>query len=380
VPQWGNHHKLGHSWIYTKYGDEDYSTSTSGSDNLKERYKNESIPKVNRSSYAYQDSLSLLPLTKDVTHKYVQTLNPSIENVFDVPISQPIICIFNRKRTWNPIDTGIFDPNKNTVSYKNIGSNVLYLAATIEDKTLTPINNPFFIDNNQNIHFFKPTEHIQDSVIITRKYGASSPRYTKKRDWATSLDGSCFMASNDLNFKNADTLFKITKHNSTHAKKVVSLTKKKYKYLEFKSKKGVSNIIQMLFQDKNNTQLNATFIEKNGEDLSQNNTSFSGVFKYYESTFSNFKIKFDKKVSIDNAIIQTRNDGNHIMIGNKYQLFYWDKEWQSLGVKKANDTVLYYNTPKNALLRLRFIGDGYEEHVFTIDENKKQKWLGFHNQ
>lgn len=89
--------------------------------------------------------------------------------------------------------------------------------------------------------------------------------------------------------------------------------------------------------------------------------------------------KFDKPKTIGSIKFQSRNDDNHINIGEDYELFYWNKGWRSLGIQRAKDTVLYYDAPENALLWLQNRTKGKEEHVFVIDENRKQKWLGFDN-
>ncbi|WNH11424.1 hypothetical protein [Thalassobellus suaedae] len=109
-----------------------------------------------------------------------------------------------------------------------------------------------------------------------------------------------------------------------------------------------------------------------------------GVFDDYPLTFSGGKdftlgLKLEEPTSIGFIEFQVRNDDNHINIGEEYELFYWDRDWKSLGRQTAKDTVLFYNAPANALFWLRNHTKGNEEHVFTIDENKRQWWLSFDN-
>lgn len=64
---------------------------------------------------------------------------------------------------------------------------------------------------------------------------------------------------------------------------------------------------------------------------------------------------------------------NEIIPGFKYELFFWNNEWHSLGKKKATSKVMVYdNVPKNSLLWLRSLDDGFQERIFTIE--KKQIW------
>ncbi|MEO9512071.1 MAG: hypothetical protein ABJN84_08005 [Flavobacteriaceae bacterium] len=49
-----------------------------------------------------------------------------------------------------------------------------------------------------------------------------------------------------------------------------------------------------------------------------------------------------------------------------------------LSIKIAQDTILYYNVPK-ILCCEKNLTEGTEEHVFTINDSKEQKWVGFYN-
>lgn len=68
------------------------------------------------------------------------------------------------------------------------------------------------------------------------------------------------------------------------------------------------------------------------------------------------------------------DDSNLIFPGERYELFYWDGRWKSLGSKLAEQTYLDYdNVPRNALLWLRNLDKGVQERIFVYD-NGKQVW------
>ena len=74
---------------------------------------------------------------------------------------------------------------------------------------------------------------------------------------------------------------------------------------------------------------------------------------------------------------QSRNDDNHIRPGDRYELLYWEKDWRSLGMRIAADTLLiYHNVPENSILWLRNLTRGKEENIFVM-ESGKQNFLGF---
>ncbi len=65
---------------------------------------------------------------------------------------------------------------------------------------------------------------------------------------------------------------------------------------------------------------------------------------------------------------------NRITLGHDYELFYFDREWRSLGQKRASADYLEYDrVPSNALLLLRDYTKGKEERIFVY-ENAKQVW------
>lgn len=76
--------------------------------------------------------------------------------------------------------------------------------------------------------------------------------------------------------------------------------------------------------------------------------------------------RIDRKYPEDNS--------NKIIPGNKYEVYYWDKGWKSIGIQKAEkDYLIYNNIPKNALLYIKNLDAGVQERIFTI-ENGKQIW------
>jgi len=88
------------------------------------------------------------------------------------------------------------------------------------------------------------------------------------------------------------------------------------------------------------------------------------------------KIIPNKKNTVDISIPKKYpvKDDNEIQLGEKYELFYWDNGWESLGVKVSTGTTIRYsNVPEGALLLIHKIDKGIEERIFTY-ENGKQIW------
>lgn len=381
VEHWGNNpFSKSHSWIYTQLGNEVYLTDVHKKSNIQGIYKNESIPKVYRTKFfkavKNKDNISF---KEDVTDKYVLTMDVAIENIFNSDTKKPTLNVFDKRMGWFSVVEGAQIDEK--FKFSKIGYNVLYLP--MDKESVKPINYPFFIDNSKKIRFFKPNKSVLESVVLTRKIGLSTRRYRGKRFWLEALNGSVIEASNNSKFENKNILHKVSNFNSTHLQKIKIADRAKYKYARFNSKKTKSFLAKLTFYDLDMKPLKGEIIE---EDILKETKGYEfGAFDDNTLTYSGgdyFKLglKFAKPETIGFVEFQSRHDDNHINKGEDYELFYWDKIWRSLGKQNAQDTLLHYNNvPKNALLWLRNLRKGREEHVFFIDDNKKQYWPGFEN-
>ncbi|MBA0883954.1 hypothetical protein [Flavobacterium undicola] len=378
ISHWGNHYSMGHSWIYVKYGEEEYSTDVSRKGDVREEYLGESIPKVNRVTYGFQKDYTFSPFAKDVTAEYVPTVNITINNILNAPHSQPVLYVFDRNSQWAAVSYGKNKDENNT--FNNVGVNVLYLAGIQEENTIMPINYPFFIDSTKKIQFFRPSKSILDSAPLVRKYGLTTARTKTKLDWMTSLNDNLIQGADNQNFRNAKTLYRISNFNSTHLKKILVKQQEKFRYVRYYSNKKESFLVKLAFYGANGKELKGEVVKENNAILKWEDGAFDDdPGSYSGGRDFTLGLKFKKPTLIHSVGFQARNDSNHINIGDEYELFYWDRQWKTLGSQVAKDTVLYYSTPANSLLWLKDNTNGKEEHVFTIDKNKKQRWLGFDN-
>ncbi|MBF4486240.1 hypothetical protein [Flavobacterium sp. CSZ] len=378
TPHWGNHPSLGHSWLYVKYGHEEYSTDVVGNIDLKKEYIDESLPKVMRKTYSMQENYLYAPNLKDVTSSYVPTLNIAIDKLFSSSSHRPVLCVFDVNDQWKAISFG--QNHHSNFTFSDVGINVLYMAASLQNNTVIPINYPFFIDKSKKIHFFKPDTSRFKSSAILRKCGLSSPKNRRVIDWIKNLNYGVFQGSDTKDFKNAVTLYPVSNFNSTHMQTVEVKSVKKFKYVRFYSNDKETYLSLLAFYNEDGKRLD-------GEVLKVNNRKFkweNGAFDDDPLSFSGGKdfslgLHFSKPESIGSIVFQVRNDNNHINTAEQYELFYWQKGWKTLGKQTAKDTILHYNTPKNSLLWLKNYSTGKEEHIFYIDKQHKQRWLGFDN-
>ncbi len=379
TPHWGNHPTMGHNWLYVKYGNEEYATDVIGKIDLKTLYINESIPKVLRTTYNYQEKNSFSPLAVDVTPDYITTTNITIANLFKATHSRPVLCVFDVNKEWDPIALGSY--KNDSFLFSNIGTNVLYMVGSHENNVVIPANYPFFLDNSKKIHFFKPNTAVLGSALLTRKYRLSTPKTRKSIEIISNLNGGLFQGANHSDFSDAETLYQISKFNSTHLKNVVLKTKKKFKYVRFYSNGKKTSLAKLAFYGAKGEELRGDVIQKNIKNFNLEWSAFDeDPLSYSGGEDFSLGFAFAKPTTISAIAFQVKNDMNHIIIGNEYELFYWNKHWKTLGVQVAKDTVLAFNNiPANSLLWLKNNTGGTEEQVFFIDKNRKQHWPGSDN-
>lgn len=384
VPHWGNHVAFGHNWMRVKYGDEIVYFE----DLVGEAYKDESMPKVYRRTFSANllDDRDL-SLFVDVITEYKETIDIEVPIIFNNTNENddiPVICVFDQKEQWYKVAYG--KKNGDKLSFKKMGTNVLYLSAYFSNGKFNAVNYPFFVSLDKDIRYFKPNKaNLYDSITLVRKCGVMPIRDTlwkpNKQSWLENLKGGEFQGSNSPSFDSYAVLGRINSLNSYQIKSINVNSKQRFKYVRFKGGKKESHLAKLEFFNTKGEKLTGSTIKNNVTEVKwedgvydEDPLTYTGGSDYY------IGLKLDKPESIGRINFQARNDDNNIRKGDEYELFYWNESWKSLGKKTATDTMLvYHNTPKNSLLWLRNNTRGKEETAFTMDDTGlKQIWLGFY--
>jgi len=347
-------------------------------------------PKVFRYTYArnenlvkyYQESAYHYPgfsiFRKDVTHNYMTTSN------LKIPVNNPedidkyvYITSFNNHE-WVIVDYGMVE--KNIASFNNMGREIVYLIKGYDGKKLIPISDPFILHINGHIEYLKPDNNI-NSRKIDRKY--------PKRDIVLEMEkrviGGKIQASNDKNFKTAETFYII---DSLNFPDVVQLeNQKEYRYWRFYgSDKSWCNIAELDFFERDKDvstpakgKIIGTLDYYQNDPYWKPDNAFDGdwltFFHYKDMKGGWIGLDLGKPVCIDRFRCVPRSDDNGIHYGDEYELKYWvDNDWKSLGRQKATGKeLLFESVPENALYILNNHTRGREERLFTL-ENDRQIW------
>ena len=78
---------------------------------------------------------------------------------------------------------------------------------------------------------------------------------------------------------------------------------------------------------------------------------------------------------ISRIVYFPKNDGNFVVPGDEYELYYFDKSWCLAGSLIADDYKLVFpEVPYGSILLLRDLSKGIEERIFTYTHGKQQWW------
>ena len=382
VPRWGIYPKsVGHSWFFylTEKNFEPLAITTDNFEELKSIYKISDLPKVYRRSFTNPHKVR-----NDVTHLYKKVYDVNVEilwNNKDLSVDNTFLSVFDYNKGWDHIQKSS-KINNGKAHFNNIGDNMIYMATTQLNGQLLPLNYPFELQKNGQLKYFKHDGDLIKEATLLRKYPLFFVKHRKNNiKRIKSLNGCILQGANRNSPESFKDLFKIEHFNTT-----LNVTYKIektacYKCFRLKGPEGqLIALANFKLLDLNNGIItnwnNVEILEEEDSGMLENILD-SDPLTYINKTDLILNFSFKKPRCIGGIQIQAQNGDNHITIGDMYELLYWDKEWTSLGNKKATDTVLtFQNIPKNALYWLRNHTKGKEELVFSLDDEGNQFWTG----
>lgn len=378
----GNTNRSGgaHTWVfYLNNGSQRALNSGPVYFDLEKTFRFSSTPKVYRQQFHKKQEPPL-----EVTHLYRDVFDvtvPAIWNIDKVSKSNTFLGIYDNNKSLFKISKAETIKN-NSAFFKNMGNNIIYFPYV--ESPENPINYPFELTKDGKVVFFNNDGTLLKNAKLLRKYPpfmikAKKQKYRRIED----LNGAIIQGANidsDEHYINLDT---ISNFKSTQSIKFYFNTSKKFKFFRFKAKRYGRKVsitaFKLLDDKKGQVAKDWNKLLINNEEGSDDYTNLidDNQLSFVERKFLSVTYAFNKPKEIFGFEIQARNDGNHIDVGDNYELHYWDKKWVSLGEKKADDTVLVYDAiPKSMLYLLKNNSKGKEEFVFKFDEEGNQFWVG----
>ncbi len=276
-----------------------------------------------------------------------------------------------RVADWSPIING-------KVLFNNLGTGIAYLLCTYNKGKLTPISDPIILERSKK-NILHTNLKANQKLILTRKCKITP----KMQGFANSMVGSVFQASNNKNFNKIDTLFKVIEVPEFYIEKNIGI-EKKYQYVRFSSPEKDIHIAEIQFFEKTdkdcevrlNGQLLWHIVDHNIYDSHPINAVDDDIRTNFNASQGSWiGYDFGRPSLVTKIRYLPRNNFNIIEKGNKYELYYFDTEWKSLGVKVAENQYLKYNSvPSNTLFLLKNLTQGKEERIFTYKDGKQIWW------
>ncbi len=339
-------------------------------------------PKVYRMTYSHnsipfsngKDSIPELfkePFYKDVSKEYLNVSDLEIKwkHCSSYVPQYVYLSIFNNLE-WTPIAWASL--RKDKAIFKDVGRGIVYLPVYYRGKNLKNIGFPILLDMQGGIKEFVPDEKERVTIRMTRKF----PLNDSKVFWAESLKGAYIVASNDVAFRKADTLYTIIHPNKDLNYQTIPLkTEKAYRYWRIGKKLGKLNVAEWQFFDGMKNKLVGKVHPCREDDKTAGHIIDEDVL-----TFSEFRswlgIDFEKPEKVAEMKLLSRTDDNGIVPGELYELVYFGKDgWRTVSVQEAeNDYIEFDSVPSGALYWLRNLTKGTEERIFTYKNGKVKYW------
>jgi len=313
----------------------------------------------------------------DVTSSYPVISKETLIDIDNTPTNSLYICTYNHLKGWYAVGyvTDIRGQKANIGPL--INENVV-LVAEYTNGVLIPRSYPHIILENGRSHKLIPDTTSRQKLKIYRKYMFSS-RWINR--WGEII-GTTVETSSSSNFKNSKCLFRWDQ--MPYEATTIKLDQKKLqKYLRILPAQNLyPTFAEIRLKNKNGERISLSDYRlfAIGENLTGDSLVVKSLQDNNEKTtfFKRFPfwigIELKNHHDISELEVIMRNDENRIKPGNRYELFYFDHKWISLGEKIAsNDYLEFDNAPTNAIFLIKNLTEGREERIFTY-QNDMQVW------
>lgn len=318
----------------------------------------------------------------DVTHEYTKTYNISIPIKFSLEQKKKhaLICTFDNKN-WVPQDWGKIENDE--VKFKNMGSDILYLAMYYHNGAYYPLNTPFVLTKNGKLNFISGADQGRQEMQLLRKY----PIFDTQIKHLSTIIGGQFQGANKSDFSDSVELFRITQMPEK-LERISIDNPKAFRYIRYvapEKKPAIISELEFYTDNKNDPgnplKLNGKIMGSPAQTEYLHKNAFDGKLETYYNSGKNKPhswigldlLKPQKIVKIGYC---PSNDSNFIIVGDTYELSYWHKDrWKSIEKKVATDQLINYsNVPAGQLYILRNLNGGKENRIFTYEVGKQVWW------
>lgn len=306
------------------------------------------------------------PFKTDVTGLYLHTAAVSLK----VPqgTTNTYLAVFNNLQ-WKPVAWS--KAHKGQAIFEELGKDIVYLPVQYrQDAKEYPLAPPFILCKNGKMHPLIPHKDSLIKISLNRKY----PNLSIHHNWNEELIGCWFEASDDKDFRKADTIYQIIKPTSSEYQIISTDTIPAKRYWRFVNPYSwARQLAELQFKDIHDRPIQ-------GKIIGMDSLSTIALSDSNPLTVCNVPswvgMDFGQAVTLSEIRFLGHNDANGIYPGNTYELLYYSfpEGWISLDLQTARDYKLEYEVPANALYWLRNRTTGWEERIFTWENGQVRFW------
>lgn len=349
----------------------------------------EKMAKVYRRTFAFQphsayalrkDTSEMLPPTLgtpfmlDVSDEYFKGANVSVDVKKSILKRQFVyLAVFDNAK-WAPVDFAVID-SMGKATFNNIGREIVYLPVLWGRNGSVPCGEPILVAGDGSFKTLKPDKAHTTTLTIDRKY----PVFGRMSDYAKSMSGGWFEASDSADFSNAQKVAEVNGIPSLWYNTLsVSTGGRKYRYWRYRAPKGSKgNVAEISFlSEGKELTISQPLCDDTSYNMGKAMKPFDKVkLSYYESKHQRnvwTGADMGKPVSVDEIRFMPRNDDNHVEKGHIYSLCYFEdgKEKTVATMTATTDALTFKNVPVGALYVLHDFTAGTEERIFTYENNR----------
>lgn len=328
------------------------------------------VDKLNKDLFVFEDHHNI-----DISQQY--GLKGTITLEADSSIEKVSLSTYLSGLDWTEF---IFMEKKSgKVTFEHLGTDIVYLPKFYKRDGTIITGHPFILTPTGETKELVPREERYDRITFYRKY----PLFTR---WTTiwkKMVGGKFQGANEPGFRHPTLLYEIQKTPSGMIEALVNNKGESFRYVRYvcpekcrtplaevaffddtsKSVKTLSG--KYIFHKINKDTVGFAF---DGDRLSVAATNQEAFWLGLDFGKNNAKIV--KKIKFI-----PKNDGNFIEPNHYYELFYYDKGWKPVDIKRAEtDSIDFTGVKKNALYLLKDHTGGVEERIFTYENNRQIWW------
>lgn len=310
----------------------------------------------------------------DVTDEYYTTTDVTRTVPKQIEEKVAYICVFDN-RNWVPVYYGNISNNK--VTFKSMGRNIVYIAATFRNGQIVPFGNPFLVASDGNVYDIEANEQERKPMTIMRKY----PFMGRQDHFNGRMSGGKFQVANKSDFSDAITVHTHEGITNGNWYDIPIEETGRYSYARYLGPNGsYCNVNEIEFVAEDGKAIAGKVIGSQGEQGKTADKVFDGdILTGFHGLSPDghwIGLKFTQPERISRIRYIPRNDGNCIEIANEYELLYWHNNgWESLGKQVATENRLVYSkVPSSGLYVVRNLTKGHEERIFTYTDEQQIWW------